>query len=75
MIQSIVISRIVARYSIIMALKAAEQEIKTYARTGRIPVIAGLAAGVIVGRLISGVIGAVIGVVSGAMIIHAYRHK
>ena len=76
MIKSIAISRIIARYSIGMALRAAEKEIRAYAKAGKIPVIAGVAAGGILSWLLSGnIVGAIIGGAAGAIIIHAYKKK
>ena len=75
MIKGVLISKIITRYSIIMALRAAEQEVREAAKAGKIPVAAGAVAGVIFGWLIYGIIGAAIGGVAGATIIHAYKKK
>ena len=75
MIKGMIISKIITRYSIIMALRAAEQEIREAAKAGKIPVAAGAVAGVIFGWLVYGFIGAGIGGAAGAVIIHAYKKK
>ena len=75
MIKGMVISRIITRYSVIMALRAAEQELRDASKAGKIPIIAGLAAGVVAGWFIYGLLGAVIGGAAGAAVIHAYKKK
>jgi len=75
MIKGILASKIIARYSIMMALQAANQELREAARAGKIPVIAGAAAGGVLGFAIYGIIGALIGGAAGAVVIHSYKKK
>jgi ABC-type xylose transport system permease subunit len=73
MVKGLVLSSILSRYSVFMALKAADQKLRAAARAGEVPVIVGVAAGVIVGWLIAGLIGSLVGGVMGAFIVDAYR--
>lgn len=75
MVKGILLSRMVTRYSMFMALRAAEQELRSAAKAGKIPIAAGITVGIVVGWFISGFIGAFIGGLSGAIVINAYRRK
>jgi len=74
MIKSVFISKIITRHCIFLALKAAEHELKAYARAHKIPIIAGVTAGGIIAWLLSSsVVGALIGGLLGALVIHSHR--
>lgn len=72
--RNMVISRMIL-HSVSMAFRAAEREIRTAAKDGRISVSAGFMAGVVVGWLIAGFIGAVIGGIVGAAVIDSYKRQ
>ena len=73
MFKGIVLSRILARYSVFMAIRAAEQKFRAAARAGRIPVAAGVIAGAVMGWLIAGFMGAIVGALAGALVVDSYR--
>ena len=73
MFKGIVLSRILARYSVFMAIRAAEQKFRAAARVGRVPIAAGIIAGAAIGWLISGLIGAVVGALAGLLLVDSYK--
>ena len=73
MIKGMMLSRIITRYSLFAALRAAEQKLRIAARAGRVPIAAGIALGALIGYIAAGFIGVVIGGVLGAVVIDSYK--
>ena len=75
MIKSVMLSRIITRYSMFAALRAAEQKLRTAARAGRVPIVAGIALGALIGWVAAGFVGALIGGILGAVVIDSYKRQ